>query len=307
ARVSFPELPDTGALAALGPPRTAGDEPAGTRTAHYQLTAWQLGQLELPEAALIVNPDGAERAIPFPEVIVQVVSALPEGADADTLAWKPPADVIGGNWSLGEKLAAAALLVALFVVGALYLRRRGAAEPVSPPPTKTPRERALEAFDGLLESGLIEAGELKGFYSGVSQVLRQFLAESDPAWGLDLTTREILAEVARDGVTAEAHARLQVLLKEADQVKFARRRPSRIRAGRALEAARDWVADFVRLEPAPEPGVEDQVEIDPLVEGGVLPGDDALAAIESVFMGEPGQGDGGAAGEPTDDDEEERG
>ncbi len=249
ARIVFPELPDTGNVTALAPPQLPADQPAGSQMARYQLAAWRMGDLVLPATELVVVRNGAELTSPLPDVTVHVTSVLPVDAEADTLAWQPPADVVGENWSWREKLIGAGLALAVLLLALSYVRRQIVSHPVPPPPAKTPAERALAAFEQLASSGLLEAGELKAFYSALSHVLRQFLAESDDNWGLDRTTNEIVRAVGRDGVAEQAKIELEILLVEADIVKFARRRPSRIRASRAIEAARDWVAGFERSEP----------------------------------------------------------
>jgi hypothetical protein len=272
ARIIFPELPDTGDVTALAPPQVPADQPAGSRTARYRLAAWRSGELGLPAAQLVVIRDGAELTIPLPDVSVRVTSVVPAGADPDTLSWQPPADVVGANWSLGEKLIGAGLALAILLFALAYVRRRIVSHPVPPPPAKTPAERALGAFQLLATSGLLEAGELKAFYSALSHVLRQFLAESDDNWSLDRTTGEIVRAVGRDGVAEEAKNELEILLVEADIVKFARRRPSRIRASRALEAARDWVASYERSEPELELelALAADGQVEPLVVQGVI-------------------------------------
>jgi hypothetical protein len=289
AEVVFPELPDTGAVTALGPPQVPGGQLSDSLSARYELAAWRAGHLELPTGDLVVVRDGAELAIPLPGVVVQVTSILPERADPDTLGWEPPTDVVGANWSLREKLIGAGLAIAALLAIAIFVRRKIVSHPVPPPPAKTPAERALDAFRLLGDSGLVEAGELKGFYSALSYILRQFLSESDEAWGFDLTTGEIVDAVGSDGVTEEGVKDLQVLLVEADSVKFARWRPSKIRAARALEAAAGWVGHFERIEPEPE--VEPEPALVPLakVEAGLTTTKEAavgpeIEEIESIFI-----------------------
>ncbi|MGD2218476.1 MAG: hypothetical protein PVJ64_17090, partial [Gemmatimonadales bacterium] len=194
----------------------------------------------------------AELRIPLPGVTVHVVSVLPADADIDTLAWRPPADVLGPNWSLGEKLAMLGLAAALAFATFLYLRRRGEVQPVPVPQARSARDTALEALERLEASGMIEAGELKGFFSALSHILREFLAGIDRAWGLDLTTAELMALVGMDGVPETQVRSLGGLLDRADMVKFARQRPSRAQAGRALDAARHWLANFERVVAEPE-------------------------------------------------------
>ncbi|UCC82190.1 MAG: hypothetical protein JSW46_14530 [Gemmatimonadota bacterium] len=251
ADVDFPALPDSGAITALGPPILLADR--GARSARYELAAWDLGDLTLPPADVRVVTDAAELRIPLPVVTVHVVSVLPADADMDTLAWKPPADVLGPNWGTGEKLAALALTAALFLATFFYLRRRGEVEPVPIPQARSARAVALEALERLEASGIIEAGELKGFFSALSHILRVFLVGTDRTWGLDLTTAELMALVGMDGVPEAQVRSLGGLLDRADMVKFARQRPTRAQAGRALDAARHWLTSFERVVVEAEP------------------------------------------------------
>ncbi len=249
--VAFPALPDSGAITALGPRAQTAD--GGRRSARYELAAWAIGDLVLPAADVRVVTDAAELRIPLPAVTLHVVSVLPAEAELDTLAWKPPADVLGPSWSTGEKLAALGLALALALATFLYVRRRGAVQPVPVPLARSSRELALEELKRLEASGMIEAGELKGFFSALSHILREFLAGTDMNWSLDLTTLELMALVGLDGVPEAQMRSLGGLLDRADMVKFAAQRPSRAQAGRALDAARLWLTDFERVLPEPEP------------------------------------------------------
>jgi hypothetical protein len=250
AEVAFPTLPDTGAVTALAPPASLDDGGGTTRSALYRLTAWQVGDLGLPGAVVRVRGAGFELELPLPDLVLHVKPVLPAGADPDTLAWRPAADVVGPNWSLAEKIAAAGLALAALLGALFYVWRRGRSVPVPVPPGPEPRKRALAALGWLEESGLAEVGEVKAFYSALSQIVREFLAATEPRWGLDLTTPELIAAVGADGVEPARVTALGELLVSADLVKFARRRPSAAIAAEALEAARDWIAG---LERAPSP------------------------------------------------------
>jgi hypothetical protein len=276
AEVVFPELPDSGVVAALGPPLQLAVSADGAHSARYELVVWGLGVVPLPEADVRIVTESAELLIATPALTVHVASVLPAGADPDSLAWMPPADVVGGNWSTQEKLAAAGLALALLLTAALYARRRRSVQPPPPLPVRPPRERALAALDALAARGLAEAGELKGFYSGVSHILREFLADSDRLWGLDLTTLELVQAVGSDGVGEWRQRALAGLLAGADLVKFARRRPSRAQAARALDAAHRWIVEFERVPVAPLSESEAAPE----------PVGDLLAAMDEVFAEE---------------------
>lgn len=293
--VVFPELPDSGQLAALGPPRVVISEP-GVRSARYTLVAWQIGELTVTGSAIRLLADGAEQAIPFPGLTLQVTSVLPDEADLETVAWRPPADVVGANWSTAEMASAAGLLLLLLAGAVVYLRRRGRATPVPRPEPMAPRERALVGLDMLARHGLIEAGEFKGFYSALSLILRRFLAETEGRWSLDLTTIQLMSRVGEDGVTEADVRALEALLSQADLVKFAGLRPAPAEAEATLKVARGWIEGFVRKEAPPLRSPDDAVE-------GWEDGAEAvLADLEEVFVaedGEPVAGDGDHEGLKT--------
>lgn len=296
ADVVFPVLPDTGTIAFSAPPKISDDPEGGGRTASYELTAWKVGDLSLPAAAVMVVTGGAELLVPVPDVVLHVSSVIPADADTDTLQWQPVADVVGPNWSTEQKLALAGTLVVLLLAAFLYARRRGVVSPVPIPAGPAPRDRALAALDRLVMGGLLEAGEFKAYYSALSQVLREFLAETDGEWGLDLTTPEVMAAVGRDGVAPSEVLSLAELLIGADLVKFARQRPTAEQASASLVTARDWIARFERAVPEPPaaPNEEADVEGVPEVAGAEdhagsgdqddeVIGDGAMAVLAELF------------------------
>jgi hypothetical protein len=259
AVVLFPELPDSGELIALGPPRVVTSD-ENVRSARYELVAWEIGELKVPGTGIRLMVDGAELTIPFPDLAVQVSSVFPSDADLETLAWRPPADVVGANWSTAEKIAAVTLLLATAAGIFLYLRRRGRGTPVPRPEPMAPRERALMGLDLLARYGLIEAGELKGFYSALSLIMRRFLAETEASWGLDLTTRQLIFSVGEDGVTESDVRTLEAMLSQADLVKFAGLRPGTKEAKATLQLARGWLESFERIGSPPDPVPADEPE-----------------------------------------------
>ncbi|MGD8867636.1 MAG: hypothetical protein PVI01_08390 [Gemmatimonadales bacterium] len=282
AVVLFPELPDSGRLVALAPPRTVPVE-TEARSARYELVAWETGDLKIPGAGIRIVVDEAELTIPFPEVTLHVASVLPGDADVEAIAWRPPADVVGANWSTVEIAAAATLLLALLIGAFLYLRRRGRGTAVPLPTPMAPRERALVGLDLLSRYGLIEAGELKGFYSALSLIMRRFLAETEERWGLDLTTRQLVWRVGEDGVTESDVRALEALLSQADLVKFAGLRPAANEASAALKLARGWLEDFERIERPPD--LSPAEVADTLGDSA----EDVLAEFDEVFLAKAGE------------------
>ncbi len=222
------------------------------RTAAYAVTPWRTGELPLPAVAVqvaggVTSP--REVRVPLPPLLV--ASVLPP--DTAGLEPRPPRDVLGPSWAWG-RIAALLLLGALVAAGLAWWwwrRRRSALAPApSREPAIPPRARALAALRETRESGLVERGDMKGFYTRVAEAVRDYVAALEPVWGEDLTTTELLARFRAEVGPSES-AGLREVLAPADQVKFARRSPDRETALAEWETARAWVAGFDWPPPRP--------------------------------------------------------
>lgn len=247
-RVAWPDtLPITGELVEnAARVRERVDTLADGRlavTALYAVTPWRTGEVTLPELSVeIVTGREVVRTLTASLPSMDVVSVLP--ADTAGLEPRPAKDVIGRNWSLWPILLALLALLAL-IGGILWWRRRrraaGGARAVEPP--IPPREKVLARLQEARESGLIEQGNMKEFYTRVSDALRDYLGTLGSGWSEDLTTTELLGRFRAQAGPEEARA-LGGVLRPADQVKFARRQPDAATAVREWEAARAWVLAF---------------------------------------------------------------
>lgn len=216
---------------------------AGPRwSAVYPVTAWRPGSHSLPDARVRLaggqRPLSAEAVFPA----VDVRSVLP--ADTAGIQPKPASDVIGANriwWPW--LLLAAAVALSLLALWLWQRRRRVVIAPELPRPTISPRTTALQALDRARESGALEAGDHKRFYSDVSAALRAYLAAVEPEAGTDLTTTELGAALRRLG-QEQRTAELQRVLRAADLVKFARREPADTEAMEEWQRARSWVEQY---------------------------------------------------------------
>lgn len=214
------------------------------RTGLYAITPWRVGELELPEVAVdVVGGDESPRAVRASLPTLLVVTVLPPDTTARTP--RPARGVLGASW---DWLAVGfVLLLAAGVVAALlwwWRRRRGEAVEETPwTPVIPPRERALAALQEARDSGLLERGEWKAFYTRVSEAVREYAAALEGSWGEDLTTTELLARFRVQVGPGEAFD-LGDVLEPADQVKFARREPDGDTALAEWAVARSWVRGF---------------------------------------------------------------
>lgn len=253
-------LPDSlalgGDLENAGPRALEVDSlPGGGRrvTARYPLIGWRPGEHALPALEVVlIGPEDARRerrTVALPAL--HVVSVLP--VDTAGLEPRPPKDVLGPTRSVWTWLLAA-LLLAAAVALALWLARRRRPAPLGvEEPRVSARQRAIEELERVRTAGLLERGELKAFYGGVTGALRGFVEALDAGWGTDLTTRELRARLNGE-LPPPLGAELVALLEEADQVKFAGRAAAAEAARAEWERARSWV------EAVPEPGAPEPAD-----------------------------------------------
>ena len=123
------------------------------------------------------------------------------------------------------------LALVLCALGGIWLWRRRTRIPEPLPPPE-PIDYAAE-FARIAESGLLERGDFKTYYSLLSENLRRFLEESLAIEAMEQTTSE-LADALQEGEVDTA-LREQVIdyLAAADLVKFARFHPALDEARRA--------------------------------------------------------------------------
>lgn len=249
------ELPDTlaisGTMENAARLRTREDSANGAMrfTAIYSVTPWRPGAAVLPKlTARLVDPGGGSRPLSVSLPAVPVRSVLP--ADTAGVKPKPPRGVLGPSRLWWPPVLV--IVGILMVLAGLYRwRRRGTGPVPAPAIHRTPRQRALAALDRAHGLGLLERGEAKVFYSLVTEAVRVYLAELDGRWGGDLTTREVLACMARGAWSLDVRE-LGELLEAADLVKFARRRPAVPEAEAEWARVRMWVVRFGSPAPTPE-------------------------------------------------------
>jgi hypothetical protein len=208
-------------------PVVAG-EAGATSTARFSVTAFELGELELPSFELSVTaPDGSTELLETDRFGIEVVSV---GADES-------GDIrdIRGPLSIplsALRFAVWALLFMLIGAGLVLAWRRWRAGRVDEgpleigPPPRPPHEVALEALDRLARSPLLERGEVKEYHIEASEIVRRYLEVALGVRALEMTTWEIGEGLERVSAPEELRDRVRRFLEQCDRVKFARVRPA---------------------------------------------------------------------------------
>lgn len=200
------------------------------RTDRLTLLTFLDGDREVPSLVMRFRlPDGRAGEYRSAPLAVKVAAG-----DAGTLRdLKPPVGFF--PWLL--LLLTLAGLAALAGGGVWFARRKKWLGPLVPPPPPVPPEvSARQRLEVLRDSGLLAAGEVKAFYSELSDILRRYLEGRFGVTALDRTTQELMRELRTAGVARTDQAAVRTVLDHADLAKFAKFRPE-VRAGEG-----DWTA-----------------------------------------------------------------
>ena len=236
SRIEFSLGPDsTGTVQALDTrqvqdsPDTTGAEAMAT----YRLAAWDVGpQQVLIPGAMVRLPSLALRPVPIAPLTVFVRRLVPPKDSARRVPKPARAILVAVEpWWWRWAVALGALLILVLLLWWLVARskrRTGSGA------RRDPYEEAVRELDRIERLGLIDAGERGRYVALVTQVVRDYLAGRIATAPLSLTTMELVEALRADArVPLE---RLQGVLEESDQVKFAR---ARVSAERAVAVASD--------------------------------------------------------------------
>lgn len=226
---------------------TVTGEGSAISTAVFSITAFELGDLELPSFELsVLTADGQTELLETDRFGIEVTSV---GSDetGDIREIRGPMSIaVSALW-----VALWGLLFMLFGAAAFaaYRRWRDRRIPVEHvergPPPRPPHQLALEALTALGASPMLERGEVKEFHVQLSDILRRYVEAAFDVPALEMTTWEVIAGLERIDAPGEARAELRRFLDQCDLVKFAKLRPDADTARSTLALGRSIVEQTV--------------------------------------------------------------
>lgn len=194
--------------------------------------------------------DGSEAdvqdAVDTPELGVQVTQTL---ADVKPpVAIDVPTSLILLYWALG--VIAAMALVAL--IARRLRRERPEAAPLAP--VVPAHVWALAQLDMLAAEGLIERGRVQEWYYRINAIARQYVERRFGLMAGEQTSEEFLRDLQRSSFLSARHKdMLQQFVSACDPVKYARHQPGPVDIQWVDAAARNFVVETARTEPAEAP------------------------------------------------------
>lgn len=136
-------------------------------------------------------------------------------------------------------------LVAVIVL-VLYLRKRKKMAPDAPSVTVVPllpHELALRQLEELAQQKIWQNGDVKGYHSALTHIVREYLEGRYGIQALEQTTDEILVQLRKGDFNMSLSQRLGDVLQTADLVKFAKAQPTAEFHEQAMVVARSFILE----------------------------------------------------------------
>ena len=242
------------------PVTVANDDGSETTSVAFEAQVFELGTLITPELRFTVqSPTGAESFAVAAPVAVEVVSMLRDDELRDI---RPQVGLPGPRTGLlaGLTIGGLAIVAITFLAYTRASRRRplplGSAGQL-----RSPYEWAISELARVRGLDLQEAGELKEYYTEVSEILRRYV---DAEFGLETiegTTAEVSRQIRRTALEWKLGHRVLSILLAADLVKFARYLPTRQEVETLVPDTIEMIDDLHR-ESAKSPPQRGSAEVD---------------------------------------------
>ena len=228
SKVIFPKLKNVGALEVIQsyPIDTVKMDGRYELVKKYGLTQFDSGRYVIPRIKIFIN------STPFltDSLLVEVANV-----QVDTLKQKmfDIKDIAAADNSIGDWWKYLLGLVVIAGIGALvywYIKKQQKKK-IEEELFKTPIEKATSLMDTLEKKELWQKGEVKAYYSELTDIARNYIEEAIEIPAMESTTSELILGLRAASVkkkmtlSQETIENLERVLKQADLVKFAKSKP----------------------------------------------------------------------------------
>ena len=192
----------------------------------YGLTQFDSGKYTIPNIKILIN----NKAFLSDSLKVEVANV-----QVDTLKQKmyDIKDIVPANEGIGNWWKYLMVLLLIAGIGALtywYIKKRQK-EKIEEEIYKTPIEKATSLLNNLEKKELWQHGEVKAYYSELTDIVRNYIEEAIEIPAMESTTSELIeglkiaSQKKKMKLSQETIDNLFMVLKQADLVKFAKSKP----------------------------------------------------------------------------------
>ncbi|MEZ7515697.1 hypothetical protein [Flavobacterium frigidarium] len=228
SKVVFPGLKNIGALEVIKsyPIDTVRKNDRYEVIKKYGLTQFDSGSYTIPSIKIMINSK------PYYSDSIRVDVA---NVQVDTLKQKmyDIKDITAAESPMGNWWKYLLVFLLLVGIGALvyYVVKKRQQKKIEEEVYKTPIEKATSLLNNLEQKELWQKGEVKSYYSELTDIARNYIEEAIEIPAMESTTAELIAGLRAASLkkkmtlTSETIENLERVLKQADLVKFAKSKP----------------------------------------------------------------------------------
>jgi hypothetical protein len=192
----------------------------------YGLTQFDSGKYTIPSIKILIN----KKAFLTDSIKVEVANVL-----VDTLKQKmyDIKDIVPANEGMGDwwKYLLFVLLISAIAAGIYWYIKKHQKQKIEEEIYKTPIEKATNLLNNLEKKELWQHGEVKAYYSELTDIVRNYIEEAIEIPAMESTTSELIeglktaSKKKKMKLSQETIDSLFMVLKQADLVKFAKSKP----------------------------------------------------------------------------------
>lgn len=208
-----------------------------------QITAWDTGFYIIPPFNFLYQTptDTAPISLQNYPVLLQVNTIAVD----TTQAFRGLKDPIDAPFSIWEYkyhiIGAAVALILLAFMFYIMFRKVEVAGKTAPKPKRPAHEVAMEKLQALEGAKLWQQGDLKTYYSGVSDIMREYLEARFRFLAVESTTDEIFGNLDKLKLPAKHRDQLKEMFTLSDLAKFAKVQPVPDDHLNAMRIAKEFV------------------------------------------------------------------
>ncbi|SHG64397.1 hypothetical protein [Flavobacterium defluvii] len=228
SKVVFPKLKNIGPLEVIQsyPIDTVKKNDTYELIKKYGLTQFDSGKYTIPSIKILIDKK------PFLSDSIRIEVA---NVKVDTLQQKmydikditAAEDGIGNWW----KYVLALLIILAIGAGIYWYVKKHQKKKIEEEVYKTPIEKATSLLNNLEQKELVQKGEIKEYYSELTDIARNYIEEAIHIPAMESTTSELIQAIRTAStkkkmtLTPETVENLERVLRQADLVKFAKSKP----------------------------------------------------------------------------------
>lgn len=231
SKVDFPTGLVMGALEVIDdmPTDTVFKDNRYILTKKYGLTQWDSGRYLIPSLPVFIN----EKIFMTDSIQIDVANVVVDTLKQQLFEIKdviaPPSPKT--SWWIWVLIAVGLVLAGFGVLYFFLKRKKSTKNSEAEFVYQSSIEKAIKSLEELPNKKLIEKGEIKDYYSELTDIARNYIEEAIEIPALESTTNELIENLRKAIVqkkmllNAETVEHLQTVLKQADLVKFAKSKP----------------------------------------------------------------------------------